>query len=1159
MIYPAGTGEAERRSATVMFADIVGFTAMSEKMDPEDLTNLMNSCFLMMEKVIDGFGGIVDKFIGDCVMALFGVPIAAENTAQRAINAAIELKKQIVSFNDDHGLEIPIGLHVGINSGMVVAGDIGGKKKRDYTVMGETVNIAARLESASAEGQILVGPDTYSSTRHLFRFRELKNIHIKGRKAFLQVFELLSAHKSLHRQVSIRHRRISSQLVGRDSEIAFMENKLKCLGMGKGGIINLVGEAGSGKTRIVLELKNRPLLKNFQIIEGRAVSIGKNLRYHLFIDLLRHLFGITEKETEALSLHSINQVIRPLLDQDAEEAIAFTALVMGLKIPEPFNKRIAEIESEAIELLIKKNIRQLFTKLSEKRPLIIILEDVHWADKSSTDLLGSLLDLSKNKQIFFIHLFRPLYSGFCDNLLDKENVLWPGLRTDIILHPLSGDACKTLVRNLLNTDLLPGYMKENILAAGSGNPFFIEEVLKSLIDSGIIIKRNGSFQFAGGINKVSIPQKISDVLMERIDMLDKTTRDVIRIASVIGKSFFFSIIKEVAERGEDIHKSLKKLQDSQFITKKIKKDGVEYGFSHELLREAAYKSILRQTKKEIHLKTAKAIESIFNERLQEFYGMLSYHYGRAGVPKMAENYMLKAGEEALRAGASNEALYYYKKALTIYLDKYGNAADLDKKAALEKNIAFSLYSKGQHTEAAGYYKKVLSHHGRALVENRALFATGFLFCFLEFVINLYLPFIKKRRPASPKETEVIELYYRRLISLSSFAPKQFFMEVFYFSRLLSKYDLISLKGGAGMFAGISIALSWSAVSFTLSKKAILHATRSVRNDDVRSLLYVEVADLMHCYYIGDWKKEYDEPLVEQGLRIGEIMHVTTYISFQGRIMIEQGQYKLAKKLVSKLAYLGNTYAHDFARAIKYYLNTSLLLKYRKLHAALIEAQEGIAFMLRKDFTQLLVIQYSSLAKVHTLLKDNGSAKKALLEADMIYSNTKLLPPYLGNYFLGKSCYELLKLEEMITSGRMIKEAGKETLVLLKIMLKKTNSIACDRTEAYCMLGRYYDLVGKNRLALTWYKKGVQEGKVLDAKPELARVYMHFGLFLLKHNKSQNNIACAFEYLENARHIFKEMNLEWDMTEIKQKMAVLKSDSLVKSQFRMAKKKVQAPD
>ncbi|MBW2218015.1 MAG: AAA family ATPase [Deltaproteobacteria bacterium] len=1144
MLHSTGKREAERRSATVMFADIVGFTTMSEKMDPEDLTSLMNSCFSMMENVIDGFGGVVDKFIGDCVMALFGVPFAAENAAQRAVNTAIELKRCLVRFNNEQDLIVPLDIHIGINTGVVVAGGVGGSKKRDYTVMGETVNIASRLESASVAGQVLVGPDTYSSTRHLFRFKELKDLHIKGKKEIVRIYELLSAQKSIYRKASCRQRSISSQVVGRDSEIAFIENGLKSLFAGKGGIINLIGEAGSGKTRIVLELKNKTIMENFQLLEGSAVSIGKNLRYHLFIDLLRHLLGITEEETESASLGKLRKLLGPLLAKDAEEVVTFAALVMGIKVPEQLTERLNGIEGEAIEILIKKNIRHLLAKLSKKRPLVVLLEDIHWADKSSTDLLESLLDLAATKKIFFINVFRPLYSEFCDKLIKKGRDLWPTLCSDITLQPLSKKACKILISNLLDTDRLLSHVQEKILSAGSGNPFFIEEILRSFIDCGVIVRKNESFQLAGGVNNVTIPQKVSDVLMERIDRLDSPTRDVIRVASVIGKNFFYSIIREVIDSDKDVKKSLEKLKASQFITKHLKKEGVEYGFSHELAREAAYKSILRQTKRAIHLKTAKAIETVFAERLSEFYGMLSYHYGKAGNPENAEAYMLKAGEEALRTGASNEALYYYRKALNIYLVKYGNAADPEKRATLEKNIAFSLYSKGQHAEAAEYYRALLKYHGLTLIENKAIFIVGFLFCFFEFVLNLYLPFIKKRKSASPKDIELIDLYYQMLISLSSFDPKKFFMEAFYFSRLLSKYDLATFKGGAGMFASIGMALSWSAVSFTLSKKILEFVMGSVRKDDARSLLYFEAADLMRCYYTGAWKKGYHKHLVERGLNIGEIMHIAVYISFHGRIMIEQGHYEMAKKLVLKLAYVGNAYSHDFARALKYYLNTILLLKYRKLHAALIEAQEGIVFMLKKDFKQLVVVQYSCKAKIHTLLKNSRAAKRSIDEAGLIKSNVRLLPPYLGNYFLGKSCCELSLLEEMITTGKKTKELGKMTRVSLRNMMKRAGSMACDRTEAFRLMGCYYGLIGRNKKSLKWLQKSVQEGKTLGARPELARAYMHLGLYLLKSpiKKFQDNDTLVKKYLGKAQCLLREMNLEWDMAELKKREILLKNRS-----------------
>jgi hypothetical protein len=368
------------------------------------------------------------------------------------------------------------------------------------------------------------------------------------------------------------------------------------------------------------------------------------------------------------------------------------------------------------------------------------------------------------------------------------------------------------------------------------------------------------------------------------------------------------------------------------------------------------------------------------------------------------------------------------------------------------------------------------------------------------------------------------------------------MEVFYFSRRLLKFDLAALKGGAGMAAGISIALSWASVSYALSRRAFFHAARNIRPGDVRSLLYVEVADLIYSYYTGVWEKQYDETIVEQGLRLGEIMYVATYVSFQGRIMIEQGRYKKAKKMVSRLAHIGTSFSHDFARALKYYLNTSLLLKYRKLHAALIEAQEGIAFMLRKDFSQLLVVQYSSLAKIHSLLKDRNAAKKSIMEASLICSSRTLLPPYLGNYLLGKSFCELSELEDRVSKGNRIAEPEKNMSLLLNEMLKRTRSIACDRTEAFRLTGCYYDLIGKKRKALAWYRKGVRVGKALGATPELARLYMHLGLFLLKQNIDRKDRTMTNDCLEKARFLFNKMNLEWDLAQIERKMDLLKCGS-----------------
>lgn len=1129
--------QAERRLATVLFADIVGFTTMAEKMDPEDLTILMNTCFAMMEQVVDQFGGVVDKFIGDCMMGLFGVPFAAGNAAQRAINAAIELRHCLARLNADNDLLVPLDIHIGINTGEVLAGDVGGRKKREYTVMGDTVNIASRLESASVKGQILVGSDTYTLTNHLFRFREVKGLPMKGKEAPVRAYELLSVQKNMYRKPCGHGRSIRAPVVGRNSEIAFLKARLKMVAAGQGGIINLVGEAGAGKTRLVSELKNTPPMGAPRLLEGRAIAIGKNFRFHLFVDLLRQVFDVSQEEVP--SADKMEKKLGPILADDADEVMVFAARVMGIDLPARLAERLRGIEAEALELLIKKNIRRLLSALSEKRPLVVILEDLHWADKSSSDLLDALFDLAANRHLLFINVFRPFYSTFCDRLEARGDDPSSLLYDNVILQPLSRPLGQCLIEGLLNRSELPGYVHDQVLSAGSGNPLYIEEILRALIDNGIIKKKNDSFQMAGGIDRVTIPLKISDVIMERIDRLDPDERDVVRVASVIGQRFFFRIITHVMEKPDTIEQSLDTLTSLQFFSKTIKADEVEYNFNHELLREAAYNSLLKRTKQALHLKTANAIEHIFAQKSSEFYGMLAYHYGRAGDAESAEHYMFKAGEEALKTGASSEALFYSQKALHIYLENYGSAADLEKKTTLEKNIAFSLYSNGRHAEAAEHYRKILAGHGITSPQNKMVFAAGFLVRFIEFIVRLYLPPSKKKQCPSPKHIELIDIYYHMLVSLSSVKPRTFFMEVFFFSKFISTFDLTVFPGGTGIFSGIGIAFSWSNISFALSKKVLRFIEGNVRPDDTRSCLYLGVADLIRGYYTGDWNKPYDNRLVEAGLAIGEVLHVAVYISFHGRILIEQGRFREAKVLASTLAAIGHEYSHDFARALKYYLNSNLLLKNRKLRAALIEAQEGIAFMVKKDFKQLLVVQYSCQAKIHVLLSDLRAAEKSTDAAALIQSNVTLLPPYRGNYFLGRSYCELLRLEIMLARGQQTASIKKHALSTLRNMMKRAGSMACDRTEACRLMGRYYMLTGNRAKTLAWLRKSVHQGDALSAKPELARAHMDFGLFLSTTpiRGFRNRRAVAEKNLARARRLFKEMDLEWDSDRLRQQSPV----------------------
>ena len=429
--------ESERRLATVMFADISGFTAMSEKMDPEEVTCTMNDCFCMMGECIAGHGGTIDKFIGDCVMALFGVPKALEDTPQKAVNTAIELRNSLQKFNREKNLSIPLNLHIGINTGPVVAGMVGSDKKQDYTVMGDTVNLASRLEDASQVGQILVGPSTYEATKTGFRYKTLEPIALKGKAEPVPVYELLSVREILARVQRSADRKISSVMVGRDSELNKIEFQIMKAINGEGSILNVVGEAGIGKSRLISEMKNSSVMRKVTLLEGRAISMGANLGYHLIIDMFKNWAEITEEDSEIAALTKLESAIRTIAPEDLREILPFVATLMGIKLVGRYAERVKGIEGEALEKLILKNVRDLIIKSTELTPLVIVTEDLHWADMSSIELLETLFRLTETQRVIFINIFRPGYKEASERIVETINERLPAHYEEIRIEPVS--------------------------------------------------------------------------------------------------------------------------------------------------------------------------------------------------------------------------------------------------------------------------------------------------------------------------------------------------------------------------------------------------------------------------------------------------------------------------------------------------------------------------------------------------------------------------------------------------------------------------------------------------------------------------------------------------------------------------------------------------
>jgi len=1132
--------EGERRHVTIMFCDMRGFTPLSEKIGPEETFSLMDQVFDILIQKVNKYEGTVNELMGDGILALFGAPIALEDAPQRALHSALAIHREIKRFNKnigDNSRIPPVLLRIGINTGPVVVGSVGNDLRVRFTTMGDTVNLASRMESLAEPGTTYVTENTFRLTETFFRFEALGKKVIKGKKEAIPVYKMLYEKPDVYRSRPGSGRIIYSKMVGRDNDLDRLELQVMKAINNEGSIANIIGEAGIGKSRLVTELKRREVMKRVTLLEGRAISTGRNLSFHPVIDIIKQWAQIRMDDEKAIALGKLETAVRSLYPEKMYEVLPFFATLMGMKLSGRYAERVKGIEGEALKKLILKNARELLSKATEQAPLVIIMEDLHWADTSSIELIEYLFRLAETQSVLFINVFRPGYKETGDRIVKTIKERLSTYNIEIVLEPLDKRMSEVLITNILNiSGLHPAVIRQVVQRAG-GNPFFIEEVMQSFIDERAIILKDGTFHMTEKIDTMAIPHTINEVLMVRIDRLEGKTRNLVKIASVIGRKFFHSILIEVANTVEDIDSRLSYLKEIQLIRERKRMDEVEYLFKHALAQETVYESILPQRRKELHLKVASSIEKVLNKRIHEFYGMLAYHYSRADSMEKSEEYLIKAGEESLKSSASKEALYYYQEALNLYLKKYADKAAPDKVARLEKNIAHALYNRGQYDEAVDFYDKALDYYWGKLPKHAIPAVFKFLSASLHFLITLYAPSLKFRKTPTQMDNETVDLFFKKLKALAIIDPKRFFVESFYFYKRFTRFDLTQFESGLGMFVGASTFFSFTGMSFKLSRKILDFIKGRVEENDINSLTIYDFSETLHNYFEGNWKsiKEYDDDLVNKNLSIGDVYWASQHFFWHGCPKIYQGYFDITKLLVDKLNDLFEVYDNELSMLLKYLLNTSLLMERRELNKALIEIDEGIEFGQRISLGTILIEMYSRKAHIHILMGDIEDAEKSLRLAHEVRREINTVPWQLTDLFRSQFEYELYQLKEAIINGRKreASEYRKKARKSAGKLLKTAAKVAQNRTDSYKLMGVYYWLIKKQKNALKWWYKAIEEGEHLNAHLELSRTYFEIGKHLVgteSKYKALNGVRGG-EYLEKAKVLFKDMNLQWDLDEL----------------------------
>lgn len=711
---PSDALAGERRVVTVLFSDITGSTAMAGRFDPEVWAGIMKRAMGYLITPVTRHDGTVARLMGDSILAFFGAPTAHEDDPRRAVRAGLDIVGGIADLREElsreHGLDFNV--RVGINTGLVFVGAIGATSRFEYTAVGDTMNLAARMEQTAQPGTVQITAQTFKLVEAAFEFEPLGGIQVKGKREPVVAYRVLRSRAGAGRVPRPDGQAGDSPLVGRDEELGSITSRIsRLVETGEGGIVGIIGEAGLGKSRLVSEA--RPNASAALWLEGQTLSFGQTISYWPFQQILRSWAGITEDDDTALMWSKLDGQVRGLFGEEADEYMPYLATMLGLDVPADHAERVQFLDGEGMRRQNFLSLRRLVDRLAQTQPLVLVFEDLHWMDESSSELLQHLLPLVESVPLLVVAMSR-LDTGTPAVALREVFANQYGDRyLEIELTPLSADDGSRLIRNLLAIDDLPAGVERSILDKSEGNPFFVEEVTRALIDAGAVTRdpKTGRWRATPEIGAMHIPDTVQGVIIARIDRLDEEVRQVLRVASVVGRSFLYRLLQAVSDVGQGLDDDLAALQRGDLIRERSHLPELEYMFKHALAQEATYEGILLQRRRELHASVGRAIESLFADRLEEFYGLLAYHYARAEAWEKAQEYLLKAADQAGDLAADAEALALYERALEVYGSHSATPWTPLQRASVERKIGEALLHRGEAAQAVEHLYRGLEELG----------------------------------------------------------------------------------------------------------------------------------------------------------------------------------------------------------------------------------------------------------------------------------------------------------------------------------------------------------------------------------------------------------------------------------------------------------------
>jgi adenylate cyclase len=642
LVEAGGALPQERRLITALFADVSGFTSLADRLDPEELLEVIDPVISELSSVVGRYGGYVEKFAGDALLALFGAPVTHEDDAERALRVAVEMHRQLARLVQGLPHDAELTLHVGVNSGHGIARILGSEARMDYAVLGDSVILAQRLESAAPPGETYVSEMTLRLAEDVFEFEPVGELTLKGKSAPVAAWRLV-------RERAERRPVVRPSLIGREKELTLVDDVLAVLHERHGGLLAITGEAGIGKSRLTEAVLHRAAGIGARRLQARCISYGAALPYWPYLDLLRREAGLSE---HAQASESRARLFEALDEAGASETAPFFARLLGFPAGD---ERTEGLGPEAFRRGLHDAFRRWTTALAARNPVVLALEDLHWADSSSLELTAELARLAEEVPFLLVLVGRPEAREQVTSLAGE------GPSARIELEPLDQNGIGRLAEAILG-----GVAPEPLIAfverRSSGNPFFAQELVRALRDSDALVLGERGWTIRPGWDARHLPPTIEGVLTARIDLLPRDAAALLQTASVIGRLVRVPLLEAVAEDGS-LAERLDVLTGSGLLDRAEEDGDAAIVFHHALVQDAAYSRLLRRRRRELHLQVAEAAEALYGSG-DHVIDLLARHRYLGGDPE-AVDYLLLAGKRSKAFFANEEAIVHFGRAVEL--------------------------------------------------------------------------------------------------------------------------------------------------------------------------------------------------------------------------------------------------------------------------------------------------------------------------------------------------------------------------------------------------------------------------------------------------------------------------------------------------------------